>query len=440
MPLENPGFQASITPRQWLSLFRRPWFLLGLAAALGIVLLACPLYGLDFRVYREGAKVLFAGLNERSLYDPMPQELGTRGLPFTYPPFAAALFLPFALLPATLGMVLITATTLLCLVGAALLAVGYIHRHGALGWFAHTQLRRGLAVLLAITLIGVSGPWRDSLDFGQINAMIMALIVIDVVRPGRWLPRGVLIGVAAGIKLTPLAFGLIFLARRDLRSLFGMAGGFAATIAVGWLVAGGESMTFWSSLLESATRVGDPAAMYNLSLNSLLFHLGLEGSAQKLAWAAACLGMVLLGYAAIRLAQRRGDVLAAISVNALVMLAISPVSWFHHWVWIALGLPVVWVAAWRRRGIARALGRGLCLVLVLAFSLSSYAWTILVAGKIFNSGPWGWEMYSSLGLLASLTAVAGALVTRQQHAPPADAEAGAGAGTVPANQRPGTGG
>ena len=439
MPLENPGPQESTTPRQWLSLFRRPWFLLGLCAALGIVLLASPLYGLDFRVYREGAKVLFAGAGERSLYDPMPHELGTRGLPFTYPPFAAALFLPFALLPATLGMVLVTATTLLCLVGVALLAIGYVHRHGALGWFGANQGRRGLAVLLAITLIGVSGPWRDSLDFGQINAMIMVLIVIDLVRPGRWLPRGVLIGVAAGIKLTPLAFGLIFLARRDLKSLFGMAGGFAATLVIGWLVAGRESLAFWSSLLESATRVGDPAAMYNLSLNSLLFHLGLEGGAQKLVWAGACLGMVILGYVAIRAADRRGDVLAAISVNALVMLAISPVSWFHHWVWIALGLPVVWVAASRRRALVRTLGRVLCLVMALAFSLSSYAWTVLVAGKIFNSGPWGWELYSSLGLLASLIAVVGALATRPHHAAASRPTAGVETGPVPARQHPDTG-
>lgn len=411
------------TVRPWLGIVRRPWFLIALAAVLGIVVAASPMGGLDFRVYREGAKVLFAGPGERSLYDPMPHDLGTRGLPFTYPPFAAVLFLPFALMPATLGMVLISATSLLCLLAVAVLGVAYVDRAGALGWFGRSQARRGAAVLLATLLLGLSGPWRESLDFGQINAMIMMLIVVDLVRPAGRIPRGVLIGVAAGIKLTPLAFGLIFLARREFKPLLGMAAGFAGSITVGWVLAGRESLVFWSSVLGSATRVGDPSDMYNLSLNSLMFHVGLEGTAQRVAWAVACLAMVAVGYAAIRVATRRGSLMAGIVINALVMLAISPVSWFHHWVWVGLALPVLWVAASRRIGAERLLGRILCLALYVSFYLSSYALTILISGQVQNTGPLSWKLISSLGLLLSLAVLGWGLATRPNREAPTPAAA-----------------
>lgn len=84
------------------------------------------------------------------------------------------------------------------------------------------------------------GPWRDTFVFGQINIILMGLILADFALHGksragqiRW-PAGLLIGVAAGIKLTPLAFGLYFLVRRDFKALGWMAAGFLGTIAVAW--------------------------------------------------------------------------------------------------------------------------------------------------------------------------------------------------------------
>ena len=66
------------------------WFLLGLPAALLLVVFGAQIHGLDFTVYREGA-LAFLGRSEHQLYDPSLVQTDTRGLPFTYPPFAALL-------------------------------------------------------------------------------------------------------------------------------------------------------------------------------------------------------------------------------------------------------------------------------------------------------------------------------------------------------------
>jgi alpha-1,2-mannosyltransferase len=81
-------------------------------------------------------------------------------------------------------------------------------------------------------------PVRTTLALGQINIVLMALVAFDLLLPSTWFtvagrtvgwPRGVLTGIAAAIKLTPLVFLLYFLARRDLRGAVSLAGSFLVT-------------------------------------------------------------------------------------------------------------------------------------------------------------------------------------------------------------------
>jgi alpha-1,2-mannosyltransferase len=69
------------------------------------------------------------------------------------------------------------------------------------------------AVALPVSLL--LEPVWETLQFGQLNLRLMALIALDglVERP-RW-PRGMLVGIAAAIELTPAAFVLFFLLRKD---------------------------------------------------------------------------------------------------------------------------------------------------------------------------------------------------------------------------------
>lgn len=392
--------------RNRTSVRTRAWWGAGFLAALALVVLGAQIHGLDFQVYREGARALL-GLNGHQLYDASLVDTDTRGLPFTYPPFAALALAPFAVLPETLGLVLMTATSCLCLVLTAYLVAQYLRRNQALPsrLLSMTGGTVGVTVL-ATVLMGVLGPWREGLGFGQINPLILALIVVDLLRPATRVPRGLLIGLAAGIKLTPLAFGLIFLVRKDWRSILVMGAAFAATVVLGWLAAPDQARTFWLDSLSDSSRVGDTSDMYNVSLNSLIAHLGTPESLQRPLWLLACAAVVILGFLAIRQAERSGDLLAAVSANAVVMLAISPISWFHHWVWIGILLPVLWVQARRRPGRARAAGVALLVALVPVFMLSSVTITFGLTGEVSGQGPVALELFTSLGVILPVAALA----------------------------------
>ncbi|GAB3537839.1 glycosyltransferase 87 family protein [Arthrobacter tecti] len=376
------------------------------AVVLGLiaVIMIAKIHGLDFHVYRQGAVTLLEA-GGTQLYDPVAVDTASKGLPFTYPPFAALLFTPLALIPGSAGLTLMTLISCACLVAISFIVVNYLGKSGSMGSLAGTSGKL-LAVALATLLIGITGPWREGLGFGQINSIIMLLIVVDLVRPPSRIPRGALIGLAAGIKLTPLAFGLIFLARGDWRSILTMGATFAGTIAIGWLVLPVGSGAFWLDALLNPERVGDTDDMYNVSINSLLAHLHTPEDLHRVIWLLLCAALIAVGFIAIRKADSYGDVIAAISANAIVMLAISPISWFHHWVWIALIIPALYVTARRRTGWARAVGLGLAVIMLPTFMMSSMTLTLLLNGSTSGQGPMHLEVISGTGLIQSLVALA----------------------------------
>lgn len=369
---------------------------LGLALGLALVVLAAQIHGLDLTVYREGALALLGRAGDKELYDDALVRTDTRRLPFTYPPFAAILFVPLALVPEVLALGIVTALSCICLIGVAVVVVRYLRTAGSAD--SRPAWSIALAVLAAVLLIGISGPWREGLGFGQVNALLMVLILADLLRSTR-LPSGVLIGIAAGIKLTPLAFGLRFLARRDWRSLTWMASSFAATVAVGWLLAPRESAIFWLDALFDASRVGATADLYNVSLNSIVTQSGLVEGLQRPVWVLASLAVIVVGYGAIRRSDDDGDHVRAIAANAVVMLAISPISWFHHWVWIALVFPAGYVFARSRAGASRTISHVLLAALVPVMMLSSITITLTFTGTVSGEGPLPLRLFTGLGVV-----------------------------------------
>lgn len=370
-------------------------------AALAAVVVGAQIHGLDLAVYREGALALLGQADGKQLYDDALVRTDTRGLPFTYPPFAAVLLVPLALLPGTAALVLLTALSLVCLVGVAGVVVRYL---STVDGPARPVWRRP-ALVLAVLVIGISGPWREGLGFGQVNALLMILVLADLLRSAR-LPSGVLTGVAAGIKLTPLAFGLVFLARRDWGSLAWMTASFAGTVGVGWILAPRESAVFWLDALFDASRVGATADLYNVSLNSVIAQSGLAEELQRPVWAMAALLVAAIGYVAIRRADEDADAVRAIAANAVVMLAISPISWFHHWVWIALILPAGLLHARRLTGTRRVVCLVLLAALVPVMMFSSITVTLTLTGEVSGEGPLALRLFTALGVLLPVALLA----------------------------------
>jgi alpha-1,2-mannosyltransferase len=383
----------------------------GLAVVAALVVLYSAYIPLmnDFEVYfYGGSRVLEtgeAGVNE--LYAPRD------GLPFTYPPFAALLFAVLASLGQSVGSLVFITTALL---GAAVVSAWLARHYFGLGrWrdaFADWRFRAvALAGTAAILLLG---PWRDTFDFGQINIILMGLVLADFALYGksragelRW-PAGLLIGIAAGIKLTPLAFGLYFLVRRDFKALGWMAAGFFGSIAAAWALLPTASVTFWTKILPDTGRIGGPGYVDNLSVKGLLLHLGMPDSGlTSMVWLALSLALAAVAALVIKWAAEADENFVAVSATAVLMLLISPVSWSHHWVWMAVALPCMAFAMHRvpsRDGKMRLAGWIIVAFSALAFYLTPKYLAVMAGAQEWGKDPQTqWQLIvASLGVVCGM--------------------------------------
>jgi alpha-1,2-mannosyltransferase len=307
---------------------------------------------IDLEVYRFGVQAWLSG---GDMYGPLPETSGRIALPFIYPPFAALLLAPLALVPwpvAWVGLLALSAGALgltLYVVARRLWPSG--GRGGALS-VASIALPLALAVTPNQPIdfatpseeltFGLE-PVVQTIEFGQVNLLLMALVAVDcLARDPRW-PRGLLIGVAAAVKLTPAAFVLFFLLRRDPRAAVTAAASGAVATALGFLVAPRESVQFW--LGGPAGGVSGSPFFTNQTIQAVLVRAGVEGPVRTAAWLLLCVLLLVLVAPVVR---RAPAPLALVAVAGVALLA-SPTSWSHHWVWVAPALLVAAASAWRAR-------------------------------------------------------------------------------------------
>nr|WP_232512628.1 glycosyltransferase family 87 protein [Rhodococcus pyridinivorans] len=280
---------------------------------------------MDLSVFRDAGYALTAGLPLYS--EDFPSSSGFR---FIYPPFAAVLFLPMAALAPLVLQVVWSALNL------------------ALVWWCARLVLIRLAVprpvWTAVALMGpilLLEPVRSNFAFGQINLVLMALVLADLLgaTPRRW--HGVGIGIAAAIKLTPAAFGLVLLLRRDLPSAARAAGAFLAAAGIGFAVAPKDSVYFWVTEFFNTERAGGHAFSRNQAVTGLLARLGADGAVKDTVWlAAAAVIIAAAAWAGYRF-TRVGEHVAAVSVLALAVLLAVPFAVTHHWAYSVLLLPLL---------------------------------------------------------------------------------------------------
>lgn len=312
-------------------------------------LLGHDIYRIDIDVYRMGGR---AWLDGTQLYNDATvfQTQAGLDLPFTYPPLAAVAFSPFAWLSLPAASAAITLTTLVLLIVSTHIVLTRLQvwQHSSLrapGW-----ARRGwLAAALVAPAVVFVEPIRANFEFGQINVVLMTLVIADCVpRRTPW-PRGLLLGLAIAVKLTPAVFLLYFLLRRDVRALLVTTASAVAATLLGFALAWRDSWVYWFETLRDTDRIGSATLNTNQNISGMLARLGAGEDARFGLWVALCFAVLGLTVWAVLRLQRGGPdsdsandnaVLAVICV-AMFGLVVSPVSWSHHWVW---ALPTVVVA------------------------------------------------------------------------------------------------
>ena len=255
------------------------------------------------------------------------------GMRFTYPPFAALLFSGLAAVPWDVLAWAMTAAS------AAALGVTVWLTFGGLGWAGR---RRAVAVLAVTAAAFWTEPVQRALHWGQVDLLLMALVVWDLCQPGhrRW--QGAGIGLAAAVKLVPLIFIPYLLLTRRPRQAAVALGTFAALAGMGFLVLPAASAQWWfGGLWLHVGRVGFAGSVANQSPLGYLIR-GTGSTAAATPWWLAIAGLV--GVTGMEAAVRwhcRGRPVHGWLTCALTGLLISPVSWDHHWVWFAPALVVL---------------------------------------------------------------------------------------------------
>ncbi|WHT17364.1 glycosyltransferase 87 family protein [Crossiella sp. CA-258035] len=334
-----------------------------LAAGFGLITLfniGKPFYYLDLQVYRAGGLTWLNGL---SLYEPSfprPFHLDFP-LPFTYPPLAAVLFAPVGLLPFWVSAVLFAVLSLLALFGTGAMVGRRLGLERRAAWYVASVI--GLACV-------VLEPIRETLMFGQVNLILMVMIAADCLLKKTPWPRGMMIGLAAAIKLTPLAFLLYFLVKLQWRPMFVAVGSFLGFGALGFLLSPGNSVQYWFHTLIDPGRIGSPVYANNQSVRGVISRIGMDSS---VLWLVLALAIAAVAALAVHRLRAAGHDLHALLVVATAGLLASPVSWSHHWVWIGpvvvlLAVKIAQTAAARVRLVAI----GLPLALIFGFGPHQY--------------------------------------------------------------------
>lgn len=311
------------------------WGLAGLIVALAALpavlhyLVFWPLdqWQVDVEVYRQAGESLLTG---RPIYQALTE--APQLLPFTYPPFAAILSIPLALVPFgvagwvwTLAQVI--ATT-------------------AIVWYAARPLLVQAGPWLPVALAALTAPmiWlhpvNDGIRFGQVNAFLVLVCLMDLVRPRPRLlarvPEGMLVGLAMAIKLTPGVFVVHYLVcRRWKEAATAIATAVVVTLGA-WLVLPQASFAFWGGALQDPARLGPNAGTANQAVRGVLLRIGPSGLGGTVLWLVLAGAVAVLGFWLARRFWRAGWTVAEVGTVGLIACLISPVAWVHHYHWIVV--------------------------------------------------------------------------------------------------------
>ena len=309
----------------------------------------------DFNSYYVAASATQKGIdpyNDEALQQ-LAQDLKIPKIAeYNYPPFTTLLFLPLSFLPYP-AAVLVWRILNLALV---ILVVWLICK--MLG------LRLGAVSALVIGLLVFNyDPLLYNLGIGQINLVILLLITGAAyawVRQ-RQVLAGVLLALAASIKIAPAILFIYFLWKGGLKAVAAGVAAMAACAAIAF-VALGEQTTRRAVAIIAGVAQADNAWIANQSGRGFLARLFVGDEYVHALYPAAALERVLYFGGALIIAALTAFVLYRSRRTglfhyefALVLITfhlISPVTWVHHLVWMIYPLIVLAVACLDRKHLA----------------------------------------------------------------------------------------
>jgi alpha-1,2-mannosyltransferase len=251
------------------------------------------------------------------------------GYGFTYPPFAALVLQPVTWAePDLVGRVWTIAQLV---IAPALAAIVVLKRHPRLPALAGV-----VALCVGAFVLLLSTQLQGNLIAGQVSVLLILMVLADV---GEVVPvrvRGVLVGIAAAVKLTPLIVLPWYAVTRQWATLARSAAAFAGCTALGWVVLPDESRAYWGGVVTETERVGELMYAGNQSMLGLLARASVEPPLRTVLWLLVGGLLVLAAYWRAARSRRLGDPVAAAVLLGIASLVASPVSWPFHQIWLPL--------------------------------------------------------------------------------------------------------
>jgi alpha-1,2-mannosyltransferase len=255
---------------------------------------------------------------------------------YTYPPFAALLMLPLAYVSWPVAIALSVAAATVATAAVLWWLVDPIARRE--GW------TRWYALAIALCLAAAFEPMRETVNFGQVNALLLAVVAGDLLllvrRGSRW--GGVGIGLATAVKLTPGIFLLYLVVTGRWRAAVTAVGAAAGVTVLAGALAPNASREFWTQAVWNTDRVGSLSFISNQSLQGVVARLELGRLTTPVwlllvvvvlvVWAVRCRRAVAAGVSAGSVG--RGAEATGLALTGVVGCLVSPVTWVHHLVWL----------------------------------------------------------------------------------------------------------
>lgn len=329
-------------------------------------------------------------------------------LGFVYPPFAALLMAPFSLLSLTaLRLVWFS------MIFGSLEAVVWL----SLGWAGvRNQVIRLVAAVAAAGVLPFFDPVRQEFLAGQVNVFLMLLVLADLRRRDDAPGKGIGVGIAAGLKLTPLIFILFLALTRRFRAAVTAVVAFVATAAAGFIVRPSDSWHYWTSYVRQTRRIyPQTGIVYNQSLQAVLARL-LHVNSPTAAYVPIAIVALVAGITVAVLLHRRNLEFEAVLACGFTACLVSPVAWVYHWVWFVPLLIMMAVRAARAPSAGTALGWATLTVATAVIpSIHLYTW---LAWYQQPSGAWQQLESDSLALSGVVLVLLGLLLALRSPGPP----------------------
>jgi alpha-1,2-mannosyltransferase len=307
--------------------------------------------GPDFTQVWISAKDLLAG--KEPYLDP---NLGYQN---AYPPVSEIFFLPFALLSHQVALVVFTYISFASIIGSVFLSLKIVMKKIPWHYF-----------LLFTGLSFTSFPIRFSLGMGQVNMIVLFLLLLAVYLETKATKNSLIAGLSLGvaIALKPIfAFFLLFFMLKKSWKVVLISSFFVAFLIV-------TSLVFWpTQIWLSWYQTGIlPSVSYKAPYIYVYQNQGIFGFLSRLisnfnariylSRAAAVILVPLASY----LAYKKKEFNLGLSFFIITLLLLDITSWQHHFVWLMFPFVVL------LNYIVKTKNTGLLVLLVISYVLVSW--------------------------------------------------------------------